>query len=85
VNSIKLDTRLYSVNLDALGLSKIILDHLNVGKELDMKLEIERPQNTHVYLEIGNYSCSSYGYNIIHAIYKALRSIIGMYFRYDRD
>ncbi len=50
-----------------------------------MKLEIEAPQDTHVYLQIGNYSCSSYGYNIVHAIYKALRGIIRMYRTYDRD
>lgn len=50
-----------------------------------MKLEIERPQNTQVFLEIGNYSCNSYGYNTVHALYKALRSIISMYLKYGRD
>ncbi len=44
-----------------------------------MRFEIDAPKDTHVYLEIGNYSTSEYGYDMAHATYRAIRTIIGMF------
>jgi hypothetical protein len=44
-----------------------------------MRFELDAPKDTHCYLEIGNYSCSVYGYDMAHATYRAIYTIIGMF------
>jgi len=49
-----------------------------------MKLQITRLKDTHICLEIGNYSVSMYGYNTVHALYVALLDIIRMFIKENR-
>jgi hypothetical protein len=48
-----------------------------------MKIKIDRPHRTHVYLEIGRYSSSGYHASLLEGLVIAIIDIVNMWWTYD--